>query len=154
GSKYVVEPILLSSNQYAWVDTNLRADPSQLVRDLRNNRDELTEKVSQDPPTIVVAVGEPQAPGNDPHAFMRQPEQKPRAVVFGSASFASNPYMTERGGQLNYDLFASTLAWLRERPSGIGLEPKKRNIFVLNVGDEVISRMRWLPVTFMLITIV
>lgn len=154
GSKFVVEPILLSPNQYTWVDTNLRADPGQLVRDLRNNRQELAEKVGQDPSSIVVAVGEPQSPGADPHAFMRQPEQKPRAVVFGSASFASNPYMAESGGQLNYDLFASALAWLRERPSGIGLEPKKRNIFVLNVGEDVIARMRWLPATFMLITIV
>src|SRR5262249_54270843 len=116
---------------------------------------ELEKVANQDPSSVVVAVGEPQpmAP-RDPHAFMRQPEQKPRLVVFGSASFASNPYMAESSGQLNYDLFSSALAWLRQRPSSIGLKAKERNIFVLNVGDEVISRMHWLPVTFMLITII
>ncbi|HLJ92226.1 MAG TPA: Gldg family protein [Gemmataceae bacterium] len=154
-SHFVAEPILLAPSRYTWVDTNLRADPGQLVSDLRKNTQELGEKLGQDPSSVVVAVGESPPPaGNDPHAFMRQQEQKPRAVVFGTASFASNPYMIESGGQLNYDLFSSTLAWLRERPSGIGLEPKKRNIFTLNVSEDVISRMRWLPATFMLITII
>jgi hypothetical protein len=155
GSHYTAEPILLSPNNASWVDTNLRADPGQLVTDLRQNRQELEKALDQDPSSIVVAVGESQPPaGNDPHAFMKPPEQTPRLVVFGSATFATNPYMSESGGQLNYDLFASALAWLRERPSSIGLEPKKRNIFVLNVRDEAVSRMRWLPVTFMLIAII
>jgi hypothetical protein len=155
GSQYIAEPILLTPSNAAWVDTNLRADPGQLVTDLRQNRQELEKALDQDPTSIVVAVGESKPPaGNDPHAFMRPPEQTPRLVVFGSASFATNPYMSESGGQLNYDLFSSALAWLRERPSSIGLEPKKRNIFVLNVRDEVVSRMRWLPMTFMVIAII
>jgi hypothetical protein len=155
GSRYIAEPILLAPNNMAWADTNVRSDPGQAVADLRANQQELEKVADRDPSSIVVAVGESQPPaGNDPHAFMRPPEQKPRLVVFGSATFATNPYMTETGGQLNYDLFSSALGWLRERPSSIGLEPKKRNIFVLNVGDEVVSRMRWLPATFMLITII
>jgi hypothetical protein len=122
---------------------------------LLKNPQEQQEKLSQDPSSVVVAVGESKQPAaNDPHAFMRQTETSPRAVVFGSATFASNRYMIESSGQPNYDLFSSALAWLRERPGNIGLEPKKRNIFVLNVGDDVISRMRWLPVTFMIITII
>jgi hypothetical protein len=155
GSRYSVESLMLAPGQFTWAETNLRADPDQLVKDLMNNRQELREKLGQESSSIVAAVGESQQPaGNDPHAFMRQPDQKPRAVVFGSAAFASNRYMAESSGQLNYDLFSSCLAWLRERPNTIGLEPKKRNIFVLNVGDEVISRMRWLPVTFMVIGII
>jgi hypothetical protein len=155
GNRFNAESLMLALPRICWAETNLRADPDQLIRDLVNNPQELQEKVNQDPPSIVVAVGESQQPaGNDPHAFMRQTDLQPRAVVFGSAAFAGNRYMTESSGQLNYDLFSSALAWLRERPSNIGLEPKKRNIFVLGVGDEVVSRMRWLPVTFMVITII
>src|SRR5262249_50224800 len=122
---------------------------------LLKNEQELREKLSQEPPSVVVAVGERQSPsGNDPHAFMRQPDQKPRAVVFGSASFISNRYVAEASPLPNYDLFASALDWLRERPSSIGLEPKKRYIFALNVSDDVVSRMRWLPITFMVIVVI
>jgi ABC-type uncharacterized transport system len=156
GTHYVAESLMLAPGQLGdLVETNLRADPDQVVRDLLKNRQELQEKLSQEPASVVVAVGEPQQPAaNDPHAFMRQPDLKPRLVVFGSASFAANRYMTEASGQPNYDLFSSALAWLRERPSNIGLEPKKRDIFVLNVPDDVVSRMRWLPGTFMVVTII
>jgi len=85
---------------------------------------------------------------------MRQPELKPRLVVFGSAAFATNQYMAESSPLPNYDLLASTLAWLRERPSNIGLEPKKRNLFVLNVPDEQAQRMRYLPAMTLLVGIV
>lgn len=154
-NKYVVEPILLAPSQYTWVDTNVRADPGQLVRDLLKDVQQQREKLSQEPSTIAVAVGEPQPTAStDPHAAMRPPEQKPRAIVIGSASFASNPYMAESSGRLNYTLFSSALSWLRERPSGIGMEPKNRGIFVLNVGGDAIGRMQWLPGTFMLIAII
>jgi hypothetical protein len=156
GAHSMVEPLMLALGQLgAWVETNVRADPGQLVEDLLKNEREMQEKLNQEPAPVVVAVGESQQPaGNDPHAFMRPPEQKPRAVVIGSASFASNRYMNESSPLPNYDLFASALSWLRERPSSIGLEPKKRNIFALNVRDDVLARMRWLPVTFMLIGII
>jgi hypothetical protein len=155
GARYTVESLMLAPGRISWAEPNLRADPGQLVSDLIKNPQEQQQKLGQDPSSVVVAVGESkQLAANDPHAFMRQPDVTPRAVVFGSATFASNRYMTESSGQPNYDLFSSSLAWLRERPGNIGLEPKKRNIFVLSVGDEVVSRMRWLPVTFMVITII
>jgi hypothetical protein len=78
-------------------------------------------------------------------------ERKPRLAVFGCASFASNRFMTESSGGPQYVLFSSTLAWLRERPANIGLEPKKRNIFVLNASDESVRRMRYLPAAILLI---
>jgi hypothetical protein len=157
GSGVSAEPILAAPSQIAWTETNFQADPGQLVNALMNNEQELAKKLSQEdePLPVAVAVGEPQPPaGGDPHEFMRQPELKPRLVVFGSAAFATNQYMAESSPLPNYDLLASTLAWLRERPSNIGLEPKKRNLFVLNVPDEQAQRMRYLPAMTLLVGIV
>jgi hypothetical protein len=153
---YTVETLMEARGQLGdWVETNVRADPSQIVDDLMKNEQEMQQKLNNPQPApVMVAVGESQPPaGNDPHAFMRPPEQKPRAVVIGSASFACNRYMNESSPLPYYDLFASALSWLRERPNSIGLEPKKRNIFALNLRDDQLARMRWLPVTFMLIGI-
>jgi hypothetical protein len=154
GGGYVAEVILAAPGQLAWTETNLRVDPGQLVEALLKNEEELAKKLQDEPLPVAVAVGEPQTPsGNDPHAFMRPSEQTPRMIVFGSAAFATNQYMRESSPLPYYDLLASSLAWLRERPSSIGLEPKKRNFFVLNVADEQAQRMRYLPALIILLGI-
>jgi hypothetical protein len=143
-NSYRADTLLQTFPGTAWTDTNFKADPIQLVEGLTDQ--ELANKLSGEPVSVAVVVAETQfsAPG-DPHAFMRGQDEKPRLAVFGGSPFASNPYMTESRGNLYYVLFASTLAWLRERPSNIGLEPKKRNQFELTVADDVLARMRWLP---------
>jgi hypothetical protein len=156
--RYNAESLLLAPPRYyVWAETNLRADLSRLVEDLLkdDHTKELEQKLSQEPLSVAVIVSEssPTA-SNDPHAFMRPPDQKPRLAVFGGSTFASNMNMNESRGSLYFSLFSSTVAWLRERPSNIGLEPKRRNVFVLNVGEDVIRRMIFLPLILTLSGIV
>jgi hypothetical protein len=158
-NRFQAETLLVAPGQICWVETNLRADVSQVVESLLKNEKEQDEKLDQDKThSVAVAVGEPQPPpANDPHAMMNPAaggEPKPRLVVIGSASFASNAFTAESSGRPNYDLVASCLSWLRERPSSIGLEGKSREFFVLNPKPEEVTRMRWLPAPMMLLGVV
>src|SRR5262249_44237019 len=101
--RYQVDSLMLAFPQVTWAESNLRADPVQLLNDLLSNQTELKEKLSQDPASVAVAVGEPVQPSaNDPHAAFRGPtDQKPRLVVFGSVAFAANRYVDENSAQFN-----------------------------------------------------
>jgi hypothetical protein len=147
GSRYSAESLLVTYPRLpVWVEPNLHADALQMGRDLLNNREEAMAKLSKAPVSVAVAVGEPDA--MDPHASFRPAKVKPRLVVFGDATLASNPYTTELGGTYHFDLLRSTLDWLRERPSNIGIKPKERDTFVLK-PDTNKYRMILLPAMLM-----
>jgi hypothetical protein len=159
-NRFQAETLLVAPGQLAcWVETNLRADPSQLAESLLKNEKELDAKIDPDQMyPVAVAVGEPQAPAdNDPHAALRNPpsgEQKPRLIVIGSSSFASNVYTAESSGRPNFALLSGCLSWLREKPSSIGLPGKSREFFVLNPKPEEIRSMQLLPAMLMLVGVV
>jgi hypothetical protein len=155
--RYQADALLLALGQYCWAETNLRASPVELAQDLikEENTAELRKKLGQNIP-VAVTVGEPTPPSlTDPHAALRGGgEQKPRMVVFGGSTFCSNRYMALTEDDMYYELFASSLAWLRERPQNIGVEPKRRNTYKLKVPEEDSTRMHLMPALFMLISIV
>src|SRR5262249_23922771 len=98
--------------------------------------------------SVVVAVTEmgPAADGSS------KPE--PRLVVVGNANFVCNWVMAEgSGGDPYFDLFLSSLSWLRERPSNIGVAPKKREYYQIAATASA-SRLIWLPTILMLVGIV
>jgi hypothetical protein len=159
--RFVAEPLLLVPGQLGvWTETNLRASPTAQVAELLKpeNRDKLRARISPEPLSIAVTVGEPSAPdANDPHAFMRQPgkDQQPRMVVFGDAGWVSNRAIGSERGRDNSELFTGALAWLRERPSlGQVAEAKERKVFELKVDPDVASRLFWVPGPLMLLGIV
>src|SRR5262249_44702388 len=144
--------VVAPRDQLVWAETDLTSDVYELIQELDKKR-ELGKKISDKPLSLAVAVSESVSGGSGPHAFM-QSEQKPRLVVFGDATLVSNALMSDRGsGSRYYDLFASCLAWLRERPSNIGIEPKKDDLFVLNPATNV-WQMIWVPGVLMLIGII
>jgi len=134
----------------SWAETNLQAEPTELIRELDSRR-ELGRRISQDPLSLAVAVSEvmPAADGG-PHAFM-QGEGKPRLTVFGSSSPLRNSFANARGISGFFDFFASDLSWLRERPSNIGIEAKKRDYYALTSENINFSRMIWLPALLMVV---
>jgi len=143
--------VLLMTTDLAWPEDDLATEPLQLTKDLvQNRRQELDAKLSREPLAVAVAVSEtasPEEPFN-PHRPSRQmTDQKPRMIVMGDASFASNPNM-EEDNPIGYSLFASCLAWLRERPNNIGIEHKKRDVYQLDPGTNV-ARMIRLPFALM-----
>jgi hypothetical protein len=151
-----VEPLLEAfPNQGLLQDSGLAADPSQLLMDLIKS-DKLGDKLSQEPVPVAVTVSEsPGTTPGDPHAFMKQrQEAKPRLVVFGNGLIACNALMSENTARgVFYDLIASTIGWLREKPGSIGIEPKKSDFYVLK-GDVNVGRIVWLPALLMIVTIV
>ena len=131
-SRYVAEPLLQTFGP-VWLESDLRADPVQIYSDMIKSPDEARKKATAEPISVAVTVSEP-APMDpaDPHASLRSGSQKPRLVVFGDASFASNVFVSDRSASMGFDLFASSLDWLRDRPGSIGIEPKKRNFYVIS----------------------
>ncbi len=134
-SHYQPEVLLLTVGADYWAVRD-QGDPARIVTDwVTNRRRELLAKLEPNLP-VAVAVSETTAPA-DPHGFAQPRDQKPRLIIVGNATFASNLTMEQarQGGDpgyLYYSLFASSLSWLRERPASIGIEPKKRDTYQMN----------------------
>src|SRR5262249_48349592 len=116
---------------FVLADTDLRPGAEVISELTEKRRGELRKRPTFTLP-VAVAVSESGAPDpNDPHAFMGggRGDGAPRVIVIGDSAFASNEAVGGRGGReegasIGYDLFASAIAWLREKPSSIGIEPK------------------------------
>jgi hypothetical protein len=156
-SNFQAETLLTTMGRAVWSESNLD-DPVKIIDDLLRTRKGI--RVSQRLP-LAVTVSEPTGGGmpGDPHAGMfGSGESKPRMVVFGNAAWASDkplPAMFMQNQQANaqyYSLFASSLAWLRERPAGIGIEAKKRDVYEMPPTTNV-TRMLLLPGSLMFVSI-
>jgi hypothetical protein len=99
---------------------------------------------------VAVAVSEPGTPDpSDPHAFMNptRGEGAPRMVVIGDSYFASDQALVGRGAggddapSVGYDLFASAIAWLREKPSSMGIEPKDRGSYTMRQNTNLVAML-------------
>lgn len=157
-ARYTAEMLLFAVPDLLIVpEANLNADPQTVAADLRKNTAQLRERLLQTPQSLAVTVSETKsaAPPIPGHEFMGGGESQPRMVVFGDASWVSNSEIASRVGQNNYDLFASCVNWLRERPD-VGAQAvadKTRAEFRLppDVGG---MRLLLLPVTLILLTVV
>jgi hypothetical protein len=136
----------------AWADSDLQANPVELVRNLtkRERRQELLAKISQEDIPIAVTVTD-QPPAMDPHARLEGSGGSPRMVVVGDSTFVSN-WALEGGRSRTYDLFFGMLSWLRERPTDIGIEPKKQDVYDADPNINF-RRLIWLPTALMLVGI-
>ncbi len=134
GASYKVDQLLLVPLQFGiWEETDLSKSPAALAAQLRaqirkrENIEQIEKMLSPDNLCVAVAVSEtqggmPQIPNHPP---LNQKET-PRMVVFGDAGWVSNEALGAPGNANNYDLFASCLSWLRERPEvGVGPEQVK-----------------------------
>lgn len=147
---YRAEELLLTIFRRTWAEPNLQVAPSELVGDLIKRRPEELDKLGKGRLPVSLAVSEAGGlPDIPEHAGMVSPDAKPRMVVFGDATLASNYVMAETSGMIYYDLFASSLAWLRERPQNIGIEAKKRDTYTMDQATNV-TRLITLPLILML----
>jgi hypothetical protein len=133
GSSYSTDMVAMTIPNTVYVTSDLRL-PRPTEAD-----------VQTEPVPVVVAVSE-RTPGGE-----GKPE--PRLLVFGDATFISNAYLAEASGDPYFDLFASSLGWLHERPANIGIAPKKRDYFFLEPTAKV-GELVWLPVGLMLVGII
>jgi hypothetical protein len=135
------------------VDTNLQVNPLKVLTDLNQAR-KLGERLSPEPLPLAVAVSE-QGPGDptDPHAFMN-PKSTPRMIVFGDATFLCNAFQDAQAGDIFYNLFSSSLAWLKERAARIAIPAKKNDNYQPDVANVNLRRMILLPGFLVLLCIV
>jgi hypothetical protein len=140
---------------YVWAETNLEASPQAAADEVRNNREKLRQKVSRVPLSVAVAVTEggtppPPIPGHESLAK----EGQPRLIVVGDSAWVTNRFLAGRDGRDSVDLFASCLAWLREKPNlGSGAAGKERNQFHLTVPPDGGWRLVLLPIVLLLLTV-
>jgi hypothetical protein len=123
---------------YVIAETDM-GPPAEVMADyFEKRRDELKKRLVVTLP-VAVSVSEPGAPDpGDPHAFMGggRGEGAPRVIVIGDSAFVSNEALgaragREEGSSPGYDLFSSALAWLREKPGSMGIEPKDRGSYTM-----------------------
>jgi hypothetical protein len=113
-----------------WEEADARPEHARAIAD------ELSQLLATDPKRqkvknrLPVAVTVSETPAGDSR------RATPRMVVYGDAAWLRNLAMREGGQEENFDLFRSTIQWLRER-SDIGrvAEPKTRKRFILERTD-------------------
>jgi hypothetical protein len=124
-----------------WEESNLVAPAADLVAAYPPDKKAL-EKV---PVAVAVSEGNP----------TRSETTVPRAVVFGNSFWVSDQALV-RGGSYSADLFASCISWLRGKSDlGVsGIDDKEENIFTLQNKEVNVSRLTWLPLALVFISIV
>lgn len=136
------------------VDDHFTTTPRDYLVNL-SKAGKLGNMISERPVPVGVVVSETSGGMPEgPHGFMNPGgTRKPRMVVLGNRTLISNHVIA--GGPFGpcYDLFASCLAWLRERPSNIGIKPKSLDTYEPMPNADW-SRMFWTPMLLMLTAIV
>jgi hypothetical protein len=147
------EPLLVTGEgNLVWAEGDPQANLTQKLRMVLSNSGEAKRIVSETALSGAVIVTEsapvPPMPGSPP------PAAKPRLVVFGDTTFLTNPYASERNPRPNVSFFASTIDWLAERSSSIGVESKALPTFALDPSAaERSARMYFLPLVLSLVGI-
>lgn len=151
-SRNTVEDLIFVLPQtLPWAETNLQADPSALVDELRRDQQKLLNKVSERPLSLAVTVVEgksptPPIPG---HEFMAN-EGEPRMVVFGDASWITNNLLLQATPD-NFALFSSSLSWLAGRHDiGERIPTSTRNVYRPKVAPGEELRLIFLPGVLMM----
>jgi hypothetical protein len=133
-----------------FTENSLAVKASDLVALMRGNPQEARKRLSPTPLPLGVMVTESSGP---PSMGGAPPQAKPRLVVFGNASFVSNQRVSENSPEENFDFFVGTLDWLRERPAGIGIEPRTFKNYMLDHSVNQ-TRLLLLPALLAVIGIV
>ncbi|HEV2948913.1 MAG TPA: Gldg family protein, partial [Gemmataceae bacterium] len=153
-SQYSAEDLFQAPDRITLLEpAPLHPDPTGYMEDLlkdvekdESRRQTVKALLSQKPPALAVTVTEPKEPdlSGDPHARLRT-KQEPRLVVFGDSSWVANQAISRENSGF-FELFVSTLNWLRERPEiGKMADDKERKFFTPSTTPEGIVRLQWLP---------
>jgi hypothetical protein len=129
--------LVTDEGEAVWVEPKWNAVPTDMLRAIARRDAEALKRISQEPLSGAVVVAE---------------GGKPRLAVFGATSFVTNQYAAESGEPQYFSLFASTLDWLAERSTSIGIEP--RNLTVYSLDPTVrFSYLLFLPGLLACVTI-
>jgi len=157
---FKVEELLLTDPRIpVWVEADMGANVGEMVAEMRKDEKKLEARLAKGQVGVAVAVTEKggpnplaQVPG---HESMAGQEDKPRMVVFGDSNWISNEGINGRFGETHTALFNSSLSWLRDRKD-LGEKPKgqERKEYRFSVGEETVTRLKYLPLAMMLLSVV
>src|SRR5262249_21702942 len=160
GANFTPDVLLTTASRPVWSETNLD-DPVKIVEELIRTRFKGVSGrvVARLPLAVTVSESTGGMPG-DPHAGLMGGTSKPRMVVFGNALWASDKPLpsvyrpSEDANAAYYSLFASSLAWLREKPGAIGeIKRRQRDVYQMSETTNV-SRLLLLPAGLIIVTII
>jgi hypothetical protein len=143
-----------------WVEKDFDADPvakqQRVLTMLDENPAAGMKEISSKDVSLAVTVSDSAgggAPRDMAHAGLNK--DTPRMVVFGTANWIGEDALTGVRGAVRMDLFNSCISWLREKASiGQVIEAKKRKEYNLNIPEQNVDRLKWLPLGLMMLGIV
>ncbi|MEY4614140.1 MAG: hypothetical protein RL179_2113 [Planctomycetota bacterium] len=154
------EEILMTDPRIpVWAETDMGVNPQEIIAELRKDEKKAQQKLNGGQLPVAVAVTEKgaadplsQIPG---HESMAPTEDKPRMVVFGDSSWASNEGINGRFGESSLSLFNTSISWLRDR-ADLGAKPKgqERKDYRFNVAEDTVTKLKFLPLAMMLISVI
>jgi hypothetical protein len=159
GGGFVVDTLVLAPwYQRVIRQTDLSESPEGMIRDLKQNPEKARNMLLQVSPTLAMAVSEGSPLSRIPgHENLGGGGEKPRLVVFGAAGWVSSSALGRTGqlGQDRIDLFASCLAWLRERSDiGANVTTHDRAYYRLNMPPGMARiRLLLLPLSLLLVAV-
>jgi hypothetical protein len=156
------ELLVVPDDEGIWTSDSMNDDALDLITQLRTGKEEekrsalekLNQKISQIPLPVGIAVSESEDRANPVNPHAAGGESTPRLVVIGNARFVSDEVVGGQGRQATHSLavISSSLAWLREKPSGIGIPPADRKFYQMS-ADTHIWWMIFLPLGLMFVGI-
>ena len=146
---YQAQTLLATSGRVpVWLEPRFDAKPSAALAELTGRDAKAqTAREAKRFGRQNVAVGVLVAEGGPPLAAANP--GKPRLAVFGTSAFLSDELLDAQGynnkGEV-LGLLGSTLDWLRERPSSIGIKPREYGTYTLDKLDKQDrGRIVWMP---------
>jgi hypothetical protein len=125
------EPLLATVPQLAvWTETDMSVDPMRTLADFAKNPADARKRISQTPLPAAVVVTQSAPPAHPPAG--PPPTPKPRLIVFGDSTLVTNLFNAEGSPVSAFDFVASTLDWLSERPTSMGVGAKSLKYYSLD----------------------
>ncbi|MFL5340007.1 MAG: Gldg family protein, partial [Gemmataceae bacterium] len=137
GPTYSAQAIM-GSYGVVWTEADMAADIGRQRQNLLQNAAAQRQKATEEAQPVMVAVTES---AGGPHGSPG--EQKPRLVVIGTSSVATNQFQSGQGGVITFDLIRGCIDWCRERTANIGVQPKTHSNYVLPRVSY--ARLFWVP---------
>jgi hypothetical protein len=146
------ELMLVPANLLIWAETDLKASPTALARDLLKNQDLLEKKLSRVSLPVAVAVtegGPTMMPPGHPNVGS---ESEPRLIVVGDASWITNRILNARS-PYHLDLFTSCVSWLRGKTTSVGTSATGVDRQSFHLKTESSWRLVLLPIGLMVVAV-
>ncbi len=154
-----VKPLLNTSRMLQigagqWPETQLKGDPRTFVDNLRKNQladFNMKMRSPSVPVAVTVRTKGTQLPPQMPNMPPQTKPGDPKMVIFGNASFVCNQLMDQQQGELVfYNLFYSSVNWLRDKPIILDIAPKERRAYRPNMTRDTVESLRWWPIVILL----